>query len=31
MWIQIKKDDSLNISDFKVYSKKRKKDVTNEV
>ena len=31
MWIQIKKDDSLNISDFRVYSKKRKKDVTNEV
>ena len=30
MWIQIKKDDSLNISDFRVYSKKEE-DVTNEV
>ena len=25
MWIQIKKDDSLNISDFRVYSKKGRK------
>ena len=31
MWIEIKIDSELTSSEFKVYSKKRKKDVTNEV
>tara|TARA_B100001769_G_C21726978_1_gene399602 strand:- start:18 stop:620 length:603 start_codon:yes stop_codon:yes gene_type:complete len=31
MWIEIKEDESLHVNDFKVFSKKRKKDVTNEV
>ena len=31
MWIEIKTDKSLHINDFRVFSKKRKKDVTNEV
>jgi ribonuclease G len=31
MWIEIKLDKSLHINDFRVFSKKRKKDVTNEV
>ena len=31
MWIEIKIDPTLNIHEFKVYSKKRKKDVTDEV
>ena len=31
IWIEIKTDKSLHINDFRVFSKKRKKDVTNEV
>jgi hypothetical protein len=31
MWIEIKTDDSLHVNTFRVFSKKRKKDVTNEV
>tara|TARA_B100000965_G_scaffold61695_1_gene47487 strand:- start:299 stop:1819 length:1521 start_codon:yes stop_codon:yes gene_type:complete len=31
IWIELKIDDSINSNEFKVYSKKRKKDVTNEV
>ncbi len=31
MWIEIKIDSELTSSEFRVYSKKRKKDVTNEV
>ena len=31
MWIEIKVDESLHINNFRVFSKKRKKDVTNEV
>ena len=31
MWIEIKTDQSLNINEFKVFSKKRKKEVTDEV
>ena len=31
IWIELKIDDSINSNQFKVYSKKRKKDVTNEV
>ena len=31
IWIELKIDDSLNSNNFRVYSKKRKKDVTNEV
>ena len=31
MWIEIKIDISLNINEFKVFSKKRKKDVTDEI
>tara|TARA_Y100001970_G_scaffold171602_1_gene209767 strand:- start:11 stop:1528 length:1518 start_codon:yes stop_codon:yes gene_type:complete len=31
IWIELKIDNSLNSNEFKVYSKKRKKDVTNEV
>jgi len=31
MWIEIKIDKSLHINNFRVFSKKRKKDVTNEV
>ena len=31
MWIEIKIDPALNISNFRVFSKKRKKDVTDEV
>ena len=31
MWIEIKIDPTLNIHEFKVYSKKRKKDVTDQV
>ena len=31
LWIEIKVDPSLNVHEFRVYSKKRKKDVTEEV
>ena len=31
MWIEIKIDTSLNINEFKAFSKKRKKDVTDEI
>tara|TARA_A100001035_G_scaffold278113_1_gene276342 strand:+ start:5590 stop:7104 length:1515 start_codon:yes stop_codon:yes gene_type:complete len=31
IWIELKIDNSLNSNEFRVYSKKRKKDVTNEV
>ena len=31
IWIELKIDNSLNSNDFRVFSKKRKKDVTNEV
>ena len=31
MWIEIKTDQTLNINEFKVFSKKRKKEVTDEV
>ena len=31
MWIEIKTDETLHINNFRVFSKKRKKDVTNEV
>ena len=31
MWIEIKTDETLYVNEFKVFSKKRKKDVTNEV
>ena len=31
MWIEIKTDSSVNINEFKVFSKKRKKEVTDEV
>ncbi len=31
IWIELKIDDSINSNEFRVYSKKRKKDVTNEV
>ena len=31
IWIELKIDDSLNSNNFRVYSKKRKKDVTNQV
>ena len=31
MWIEIKLEEKLNSNEFRVYSKKRKKDVTNEV
>jgi len=31
MWIEFKTDSKLNINEFKVFSKKRKKDVTDEV
>ena len=31
MWIEVKEDESLHVNDFKIFSKKRKKDVTNEV
>ena len=31
MWIEIKTDPSLNINEFKVFSKKRKKEVTDEI
>jgi hypothetical protein len=31
MWIEVKTDPTLNINEFKVFSKKRKKEVTNEV
>jgi len=31
MWIEIKTDEILHINNFRVFSKKRKKDVTNEV
>ena len=31
IWIELKIDDSINSNEFTVYSKKRKKDVTNEV
>ena len=31
MWIEIKLDQKLHSNEFRVYSKKRKKDVTNEV
>tara|TARA_Y100000389_G_scaffold204820_1_gene259907 strand:+ start:18313 stop:19827 length:1515 start_codon:yes stop_codon:yes gene_type:complete len=31
IWIELKIDNSLNSNDFRVYSKKRKKDITNEV
>ena len=31
IWIELKIDNSINSNQFRVYSKKRKKDVTNEV
>jgi hypothetical protein len=31
IWIELKIDNSLNSNEFRVYSTKRKKDVTNEV
>jgi len=31
MWIEIKLEEKLNSNEFRVYSKKRKKDVTHEV
>ena len=31
MWIEIKTDETLHINNFRIFSKKRKKDVTNEV
>jgi hypothetical protein len=31
MWINIKLGSSLNIDEFKVFSRKQKKDVTNEI
>ena len=31
IWIELKIDDKINSNEFRVYSKKRKKDVTNEV
>ena len=31
IWIELKIDDSIHSNEFRVYSKKRKKDVTNEV
>ena len=31
MWIEFKTDSKLNVSEFRVFSKKRKKDVTDEV
>ncbi|MBI45609.1 MAG: ribonuclease G [Candidatus Marinimicrobia bacterium] len=31
MWIEIKTDPTLNVNEFKVFSKKRKKEVTDEV
>ena len=31
IWIELKIDDKLHANEFRVYSKKRKKDVTNEV
>ena len=31
IWIELKIDNSINSNEFRVYSKKRKKDVTNEV
>ena len=31
MWIEIKTDQTLNINEFKVFSKKRKKEVTDEI
>ena len=31
MWIEVKTDPTLNINEFKVFSKKRKKEVTDEV
>jgi len=31
MWIEVKTDQTLNINEFKVFSKKRKKEVTDEV
>ena len=31
IWIEIKTDKFLHMNDFRVFSKKRKKDVTNEV
>ena len=30
-WIEIKTDSNISKGDFRVYSKKRKKDVTREV
>ena len=31
IWIELKIDESLHSNEFRVYSKKRRKDVTNEV
>jgi len=31
IWIELKIDDSINSNEFRIYSKKRKKDVTSEV
>ena len=31
MWIEIKLDQKLHSNEFRVFSKKRKKDITNEV
>ena len=31
MWIEIKLNEKLHSNEFRVFSKKRKKDITNEV